>query len=96
MHLHEAAKSCDVPEVRRLVAEGADLDKRDLRGASPLHYAALQGHVEVIKVLVELGVEQGREGCCWRDAASLGGNQRARGGGEGVGEVWGEHRCSDE
>ena len=46
-------------EVRRLVELGADVRSVDCWGQTPLHVAALQGHVEVVKELVELGADVG-------------------------------------
>ena len=51
-NLRAAARSGDVAEVRRLVAAGADKDAKDANGATALHCAADNGHVEVIKLLV--------------------------------------------
>ena len=56
--LHDAAESGDVAAVRRLVASGADLEEPGEEGATPLHVAALHGHVEVLKTLVELSANK--------------------------------------
>ena len=37
-------------------AEGTNLNVRNSRGETSLHYAALHGHVDVVKVLCELGI----------------------------------------
>ena len=58
MTLHDAAKSGDVAEVRRLVAIGVDLDGRDACGQTALQLAATRGHVEMMMVLVEHGVDK--------------------------------------
>jgi hypothetical protein len=56
--LLEAALIGDVTEVRRLVvAMGVNLEKRNADGATALLYAAAKGHVEVLRVLVELGAD---------------------------------------
>jgi ankyrin repeat protein len=39
------------------VAEGADVNLRDDEGGSPLHFAAQEGHVDAVQVLVEVGAE---------------------------------------
>ena len=63
-NLSEAAVSGDVVDVRRLVAGGADVDEpRGERGWRPVHVAAVNGHVEVIRVLVELGVNKEAKEC---------------------------------
>jgi ankyrin repeat protein len=41
--------------LRELVAHGVDLDRRDVRGYTALHYAALYGHSACERFLVEGG-----------------------------------------
>lgn len=52
--LCEAAKSGDVDRVRDLLA-GSDVAYFDSDGLTPLMHAAKQGHVDVIKALLEAG-----------------------------------------
>jgi ankyrin repeat protein len=52
MELHLAAASGDVVEMRRLVAAGVNVDVLDEHGATALHYAAVFGRLEAIRVLV--------------------------------------------
>ena len=40
--------------MRTLVAQGADIEAEAAHGMRPLHLAALRGHVEAVKTLVEL------------------------------------------
>ena len=54
MDLHDAAGDGDVVTIRTLVAQGADVEAVDGDGDWPLHVAALEGHVEAVKTLVEL------------------------------------------
>jgi hypothetical protein len=61
--LHDAAWSDDVAEMRRLVAAGVDVDELGEDEGTALLWAAYYGHVEAIRVLVELG--RGRR-CRWR------------------------------
>jgi len=63
MTLHDAAANGDVAEMRRLVAAGVDVDELDEHGETALLWATDNGHVEAIRVLVELG--RGRR-CRWR------------------------------
>jgi ankyrin repeat protein len=35
--------------MRRLVAEGGDVNGQDARGVRPLHWAAWQGHVDAVQ-----------------------------------------------
>jgi ankyrin repeat protein len=59
MNLHDAVANGDAAKVRRLVAAGADVDEPwGEFGWAPLHYAARCGHVDVIKVLMELGADK--------------------------------------
>jgi ankyrin repeat protein len=53
----------DVAEVRRLVAiMGVDVDERDANGATPLHVATGNGHVDVMRALMQLGAEKETKG----------------------------------
>ena len=58
--LYEAAKSGDGPAVRRLLAGGARVDFVETAPPrwTPMMVAALEGHVEVVEVLVEAGASQ--------------------------------------
>ena len=42
---------------RLLVGSGADIDKAEENGATPLHVASREGHKEVIKALLDLGAD---------------------------------------
>jgi ankyrin repeat protein len=54
MNLREAAMDGNVAEVRRLVAAGADVNELNELGVTALHCAAVEGHVETVKVLAQL------------------------------------------
>jgi ankyrin repeat protein len=56
--LHDAAAVGDVTTIRRLVAEGADVNVQGAGGEGPLHWAARNGHVDAVQVLVELGADK--------------------------------------
>jgi ankyrin repeat protein len=58
--LHEAA-SRNLDTVELLVEHGADVDVRDLDGNTPLHLAASEGKIDVVKFLVERWPEGVRE-----------------------------------
>ena len=51
--LHKAAEAGDVEKVRRLIAEGADVNAKGRDGGAPLHAAA--DEPEVAKLLIENG-----------------------------------------
>jgi ankyrin repeat protein len=55
--LHDAAWRGDVEEIRRIVRSGADIDWRDSIGETALFGAAAWGHVDAVKLLLELGAE---------------------------------------
>jgi len=55
--LPEAAKQGDLSTVRAVLAAGTAPDLRDKDGRTPLHWAALGGHTEVVQLLLGAGAE---------------------------------------
>ena len=55
--LHNAARDGDVIQVKTLVAEGEDINKRNRSLGWPLHQAALNGSVEIAEILVAAGAD---------------------------------------
>ncbi|KAM3414354.1 hypothetical protein BST61_g10999 [Cercospora zeina] len=53
--LFAAVKDGKVDQVKSLCSQGADLSDRNARGLQPLHVAATNGNLEVVKVLVSYG-----------------------------------------
>ena len=53
--LRLAASNGWVEEVRVLLSEGIDKDCVDGDGWTPLHYAAMNSHVDVVQVLIDGG-----------------------------------------
>jgi ankyrin repeat protein len=53
--LHAAAQDGDLDEVRRLLAEGLDVNAFDEISMTPLHYAAEHEHLEVCRCLIGAG-----------------------------------------
>ena len=53
--LHVAADNGDLDLVKRLVTEGADINRRTRFGYTPLDYAARSGHLEIAKYLWSQG-----------------------------------------
>lgn len=52
----DAAKSGDTAEIARLIGSGADLNEAEAM-ASPLHWAAMNGHASVVTLLAENGAD---------------------------------------
>lgn len=55
--LLEAAQRNDLPKVRRLLDQGADVDFKTRYGATALFFAGDKGNVEMVKLLLERGAE---------------------------------------
>jgi ankyrin repeat protein len=55
--LIEAASENNVPEVRRLLGAGADVNATHKCGRTPLHWACSKGHGQVFKELLEYGAD---------------------------------------
>jgi len=53
--LHRAAWLGDLPELKSLIASGANLDARDARGRTPLHVAAHARQREAVTLLAKAG-----------------------------------------
>jgi ankyrin repeat protein len=53
--LHAAAARGDVPQIRTLLAGGADANGRDRAGRSPLHVAAFGSHYDAVRALAAGG-----------------------------------------
>jgi uncharacterized protein len=55
--LPAAAAAGDLPRVRALLAEGADLEARNTDGATALMLAARAGRLDVVRALIEAGAD---------------------------------------
>jgi len=55
--LHGAACLGDVDEVKRLIAEGADINAKSDSGWTPLHRAVYEGHESLVELLVTRGAD---------------------------------------
>ena len=53
--LHFAAGDGDLPNVKKLIAEGYDVNALDDIGMTPLHYAVKREHIEVVACLIAAG-----------------------------------------
>ena len=49
------ARAGQAEQVVRLIAEGANIEESTVFGRAPLHWAAMHGHVPVMKVLLDAG-----------------------------------------
>ncbi|OGV70937.1 MAG: hypothetical protein A3K19_28545 [Lentisphaerae bacterium RIFOXYB12_FULL_65_16] len=59
--LHVAAEAGDIETIKRLAAEGRDLNAWDQDGMTPLHLAVRGGQVEACRVLLELRADASKE-----------------------------------
>ena len=59
--LHNAARSGDLGEVARLLAAGADVDRANNNGTTPLHCASRNGHDAVVAALLTAGADANAE-----------------------------------
>ncbi len=61
--LHDAAFIGDINEVKRLIAEGIDVNQKDFGGRTPLHMAASSGHRDIVRL---------PRRCTWRPPVATG------------------------
>lgn len=55
--LRKAAIKGNLRRVKKLLDEGADVDFKDVNKLTPLYFAAMNGHVEIARVLLEKGAD---------------------------------------
>ena len=60
--LLKAVKEGQTEAVKALIAQGADVNAKDLRGMTALMWAALGGHTEAVKALLEAGADVNAKG----------------------------------
>jgi ankyrin repeat protein len=53
--LHFAAMEGDIAAMEKILAAGDPIDRFDMLGNTPLHYAAEQGHLEAVRFLLDRG-----------------------------------------
>ncbi|XP_047312179.1 potassium channel SKOR-like [Impatiens glandulifera] len=57
LRFNTAAYYGDLPQIKELIRVGADPDKSDYDGRSPLHLAASRGYEDVVMFLIQSGVD---------------------------------------
>ncbi|EKX49201.1 hypothetical protein GUITHDRAFT_151641, partial [Guillardia theta CCMP2712] len=57
LETHEAASEGVLSWLKRLIEEGCEVNARDSRGATALHFAALNCHLQVMKYLLDEGLD---------------------------------------
>jgi hypothetical protein len=55
--LHDAVIDHRRVRIAELIAAGADVNRKDNRGSTPLHFAAQEQQVEIAGMLIEAGAE---------------------------------------
>lgn len=55
--IHDAAFDGEIELVEILIANGADVDERDVHGYTPLHIAIQEGNTDVAKALINNGAD---------------------------------------
>jgi ankyrin repeat protein len=53
--IQDAAKEGDLAKVKSLIAEGSDVNVKDEKGSTPLHFAAYLGYKDVAELLILKG-----------------------------------------
>jgi len=53
----EAVKNDKIKTVKQHLAAGTDVDAKSVQGLTPLHVAAIEGHKEILKLLIAKGAD---------------------------------------
>ena len=56
-HIKEREQRWEIFKVKYLKEQGADINKRTIEGATPLHIAAEGGHNDIVEYLLEIGAD---------------------------------------
>jgi ankyrin repeat protein len=60
--LHHAARSGDLEEIKMLLAEGLPINAFDHMSRTPLHCAAIGGHIPAVRYLIDVGADVNAHG----------------------------------
>ena len=50
--LHQAVRAGNIKQIQSLIAKGADINAKSRSDRTPLHWAALMGHKDVLELLI--------------------------------------------
>ena len=68
LSIFNAAEQGNIEAVKKHLADGVDVNKKDKGGYTPLHWAAFRGHKEVVELLIAKGAEVNAK--CYEFAAT--------------------------
>ena len=72
----EGARKGDISKVREALEEGADVNSRaNSKGSTSLHLASAEGHVEVVKMLLEGGADSNLADRCAESKGKVNGSK---------------------
>jgi ankyrin repeat protein len=57
MSIHEASESRNIQAVKQNLEAGTNVNSKGDDGNTPLHYAAFQGHTEIVELLITGGAD---------------------------------------
>ena len=60
--IHSAVGGRDVEAVKEFLAAGADVNVKDMRGFTPLHWASISAHKEAVELLIANGADVNAKG----------------------------------
>lgn len=63
--LHDLMAAGDMDEVKRLIAEGAEINGTDGNGQTPLHLAVLAGRKDIVELLIAQGADPNAKANTW-------------------------------
>ena len=68
LSIFNAAEQGNIEAVKKHLADGVGVNKKDKGGYTPLHWAAFRGHKEVVELLIAKGAEVNAK--CYEFAAT--------------------------